>query len=91
MGDTMLGRGVAERLAADPCRELLAAELAAVARDADLFIASSSTRVDPVPAIALVERQRDFPAAQPAYDAVHAEKAEPAGRPRQDSNLRPAD
>jgi poly-gamma-glutamate capsule biosynthesis protein CapA/YwtB (metallophosphatase superfamily) len=37
-GDTMLGRGVAERLATDPGRALLAAEVEAVARDADLFI-----------------------------------------------------
>src|SRR5215217_6132285 len=37
-GDTMLGRGVAERLAADPDHALLAAEVAAIAREADLFI-----------------------------------------------------
>ena len=37
-GDTMLGRGVAERLAVDPGHELLAAELVAIARDADLFV-----------------------------------------------------
>ena len=37
-GDTMLGRGVAERLATDPGRALLAPELEAVARDADLFV-----------------------------------------------------
>jgi hypothetical protein len=35
-GDTMLGRGVAERL--DPGHPLLAPELEAIARDADLFI-----------------------------------------------------
>jgi poly-gamma-glutamate capsule biosynthesis protein CapA/YwtB (metallophosphatase superfamily) len=37
-GDTMLGRGVAEQLARDPGHELLTPELAAIARDADLFI-----------------------------------------------------
>jgi poly-gamma-glutamate synthesis protein (capsule biosynthesis protein) len=37
-GDTMLGRGVAERLAADPDHVLLAPELEAIARDADLFV-----------------------------------------------------
>ena len=37
-GDTMLGRGVAERLAADPGHELLSAELVAIAREADLFV-----------------------------------------------------
>jgi poly-gamma-glutamate capsule biosynthesis protein CapA/YwtB (metallophosphatase superfamily) len=37
-GDTMLGRGVGERLAADPGHALLAAELEAIAREADLFI-----------------------------------------------------
>jgi poly-gamma-glutamate capsule biosynthesis protein CapA/YwtB (metallophosphatase superfamily) len=37
-GDTMLGRGVAARLAADPGHELLAAELVAIAREADLFV-----------------------------------------------------
>jgi poly-gamma-glutamate capsule biosynthesis protein CapA/YwtB (metallophosphatase superfamily) len=37
-GDTMLGRGVAERLAADPDRELLSDELQAIARASDLFV-----------------------------------------------------
>jgi poly-gamma-glutamate capsule biosynthesis protein CapA/YwtB (metallophosphatase superfamily) len=37
-GDTMLGRGVAERLAAGPGHALLAAELEAIARETDLFI-----------------------------------------------------
>jgi poly-gamma-glutamate capsule biosynthesis protein CapA/YwtB (metallophosphatase superfamily) len=37
-GDTMLGRGVAEQLARNPGHDLLAPELAAIARDADLFI-----------------------------------------------------
>jgi poly-gamma-glutamate synthesis protein (capsule biosynthesis protein) len=37
-GDTMLGRGVAERLTVDPGRALLAVELEEVARAADLFI-----------------------------------------------------
>jgi poly-gamma-glutamate capsule biosynthesis protein CapA/YwtB (metallophosphatase superfamily) len=37
-GDTMLGRGVAERLAADPSRELLSADLEAIARESDLFL-----------------------------------------------------
>jgi len=37
-GDTMLGRAVAARLAADPGHVLLAADLAAIAREADLFI-----------------------------------------------------
>jgi poly-gamma-glutamate capsule biosynthesis protein CapA/YwtB (metallophosphatase superfamily) len=37
-GDTMLGRAVAERLAADPGHALLAADLAAIAREADLFM-----------------------------------------------------
>jgi poly-gamma-glutamate capsule biosynthesis protein CapA/YwtB (metallophosphatase superfamily) len=37
-GDTMLGRGVAERLAADPGHELLDAELVSIARAADLFV-----------------------------------------------------
>jgi poly-gamma-glutamate capsule biosynthesis protein CapA/YwtB (metallophosphatase superfamily) len=37
-GDTMLGRGVAERLEADPAHELFAAELVAIAREADLFV-----------------------------------------------------
>ncbi|HKH15907.1 MAG TPA: CapA family protein [Solirubrobacteraceae bacterium] len=37
-GDTMLGRGVAERLADDPGHALLTAELEAIAREADLFI-----------------------------------------------------
>jgi poly-gamma-glutamate capsule biosynthesis protein CapA/YwtB (metallophosphatase superfamily) len=39
-GDTMLGRGVAERLAADPGHDLLAAELVAIVREADLFVAN---------------------------------------------------
>jgi poly-gamma-glutamate capsule biosynthesis protein CapA/YwtB (metallophosphatase superfamily) len=38
-GDTMLGRGVGERLAADPGHALLAG-LQAIAREADLFIAN---------------------------------------------------
>ena len=37
-GDTMLGRGVAERLARDPGHELLAAELVAIVRESDLFV-----------------------------------------------------
>jgi poly-gamma-glutamate synthesis protein (capsule biosynthesis protein) len=37
-GDTMLGRAVAARLAADPGHELLAPDLAAIARSADLFL-----------------------------------------------------
>src|SRR5215218_10090433 len=37
-GDTMLGRRVAERLAADPGHALLAPELVAIAREADLFV-----------------------------------------------------
>jgi hypothetical protein len=37
-GDTMLGRGVAERLAVDPGHELLTAELVSIARAADLFV-----------------------------------------------------
>jgi poly-gamma-glutamate capsule biosynthesis protein CapA/YwtB (metallophosphatase superfamily) len=37
-GDTMLGRGVAEQLAADPGHALLAPELEAIAREADLFV-----------------------------------------------------
>ncbi|HEX2105185.1 MAG TPA: CapA family protein, partial [Solirubrobacteraceae bacterium] len=37
-GDTMLGRGVGERLAADPGHELLAADVRAVAAEADLFV-----------------------------------------------------
>ena len=37
-GDTMLGRAVAERLATDPGHTLLAAELEAIARAADLFV-----------------------------------------------------
>jgi poly-gamma-glutamate capsule biosynthesis protein CapA/YwtB (metallophosphatase superfamily) len=37
-GDTMLGRAVAVRLAADPGHSLLAADLAAIARETDLFI-----------------------------------------------------
>ena len=37
-GDTMLGRGVAERLATDPGHELLAAELVAIVRETDLFV-----------------------------------------------------
>jgi poly-gamma-glutamate capsule biosynthesis protein CapA/YwtB (metallophosphatase superfamily) len=37
-GDTMLGRGVAERLAADPARALLSADLQAIAGEADLFV-----------------------------------------------------
>jgi poly-gamma-glutamate capsule biosynthesis protein CapA/YwtB (metallophosphatase superfamily) len=39
-GDTMLGRGVAQRLAADPRHPLLAADLAAIVRETDLFIAN---------------------------------------------------
>jgi poly-gamma-glutamate synthesis protein (capsule biosynthesis protein) len=39
-GDTMLGRGVAARLAADPDVPLVADDVAAVAREADLFIAN---------------------------------------------------
>lgn len=37
-GDTMLGRGVAERLRADPAAPLFAPELVAVVREADLFV-----------------------------------------------------
>jgi poly-gamma-glutamate capsule biosynthesis protein CapA/YwtB (metallophosphatase superfamily) len=37
-GDTMLGRGVAERLAMDPCLPLLDPALIEIARSADLFI-----------------------------------------------------
>jgi poly-gamma-glutamate synthesis protein (capsule biosynthesis protein) len=37
-GDTMLGRGVAERLAVDPGHELLAAELEAIVCESDLFV-----------------------------------------------------
>ncbi len=37
-GDTMLGRGVAERLAALPPTELFADEVVAAAREADLFV-----------------------------------------------------
>jgi poly-gamma-glutamate capsule biosynthesis protein CapA/YwtB (metallophosphatase superfamily) len=37
-GDTMLGRGVGERLLADPRVPLVAAELQEIARDADLFV-----------------------------------------------------
>jgi poly-gamma-glutamate capsule biosynthesis protein CapA/YwtB (metallophosphatase superfamily) len=37
-GDTMLGRGVGERLAANPRVPLLAAQLQEIARDADLFV-----------------------------------------------------
>jgi poly-gamma-glutamate synthesis protein (capsule biosynthesis protein) len=37
-GDTMLGRGVGERLAADPGAPLLAPEVAAAAASADLFL-----------------------------------------------------
>jgi poly-gamma-glutamate synthesis protein (capsule biosynthesis protein) len=37
-GDTMLGRGVAERLAADPRHALLAGEVREAAHDADLFV-----------------------------------------------------
>jgi poly-gamma-glutamate capsule biosynthesis protein CapA/YwtB (metallophosphatase superfamily) len=37
-GDTMLGRGVAERLAADRHHPLLAPELQAIAADCDLFV-----------------------------------------------------
>jgi poly-gamma-glutamate synthesis protein (capsule biosynthesis protein) len=39
-GDTMLGRGVAERLAVDPGHELLAAELVAIVSETDLFVAN---------------------------------------------------
>src|SRR5918992_2360581 len=37
-GDTMLGRGVGERLAADPGHALLADDAAEIARSADLFV-----------------------------------------------------
>ncbi len=37
-GDTMLGRGVAERLAADPGHALLSDDLEAIARESDLFL-----------------------------------------------------
>ena len=37
-GDTMLGRGVAERLAHDPQHSLFAPELVEIIRDADLFV-----------------------------------------------------
>ena len=37
-GDTMLGRGVAERLAERPTRSLFAPEVAELARSADLFV-----------------------------------------------------
>jgi poly-gamma-glutamate capsule biosynthesis protein CapA/YwtB (metallophosphatase superfamily) len=37
-GDTMLGRRVAERLAADPEHALMAPDLVAIAREADLFV-----------------------------------------------------
>jgi poly-gamma-glutamate capsule biosynthesis protein CapA/YwtB (metallophosphatase superfamily) len=37
-GDTMLGRGVAEALATRPPEQLVAEEVAAVTRDADLFV-----------------------------------------------------
>lgn len=37
-GDTMLGRGVAERLIDDPRHELVSADLAAVLGEADLFV-----------------------------------------------------
>jgi poly-gamma-glutamate capsule biosynthesis protein CapA/YwtB (metallophosphatase superfamily) len=37
-GDTMLGRGVAERLAADPSASLIAPEVRAAAASADLFV-----------------------------------------------------
>ena len=37
-GDTMLGRGVGERLAADPGHALLADDVAEIARSADLFV-----------------------------------------------------
>ena len=37
-GDTMLGRGVAERLASDPADSLVAPEVADTAREADLFV-----------------------------------------------------
>ena len=51
-GDTMLGRGVAERLTADPGHELLSAELVSIARDADLFVVNleccMSDRGEPV-------------------------------------------
>jgi poly-gamma-glutamate capsule biosynthesis protein CapA/YwtB (metallophosphatase superfamily) len=39
-GDTMLGRGVAERLAADPGHRLLCADLQALAGECDLFVAN---------------------------------------------------
>jgi poly-gamma-glutamate synthesis protein (capsule biosynthesis protein) len=52
-GDTMLGRGVAERLAADPGRPLLDVELEEIARGADLCILNLeccvSERGAPVP------------------------------------------
>ena len=37
-GDTMLGRGVAERLERDPGHELLTPELVAIVRESDLFV-----------------------------------------------------
>jgi poly-gamma-glutamate capsule biosynthesis protein CapA/YwtB (metallophosphatase superfamily) len=37
-GDTMLGRGVAERLRAEPAAELLAPEVVAIAAEADRFV-----------------------------------------------------
>jgi hypothetical protein len=37
-GDTMLGRAVAERLAADPGHALLSADLRAIVRESDLFL-----------------------------------------------------
>jgi poly-gamma-glutamate capsule biosynthesis protein CapA/YwtB (metallophosphatase superfamily) len=52
-GDTMLGRGVAERLAHDPQHSLFAPELVEIIRDADLFVLNLecciSARGEPMP------------------------------------------
>lgn len=52
-GDTMLGRGVAERLKTDPPRSLFSDELVEITRSADLFLLNLecciSTRGDPWP------------------------------------------
>jgi hypothetical protein len=52
-GDTMLGRGVAQRLAADPNHTLFAPELVDVIREADLFVLNLecciSARGEPTP------------------------------------------
>jgi poly-gamma-glutamate capsule biosynthesis protein CapA/YwtB (metallophosphatase superfamily) len=52
-GDTMLGRGVAERLARDPQHMLLAPDLVEIIREADLFMLNLecciSARGEPVP------------------------------------------